>query len=401
MESLNKHCETPFVAKDKSKWYIQFWYKDSFGARKPYKKAYDLNKADYLKKVGNNLVEINKTERKSHAQNLVNSLKNSLLKQYFNPNTRLFESLDKADLPFIGYLKDFVNYNPRKKRSDNTKELYKSYNRVIEEFLTKRNLSAIALNKVTKELVSEFLLKVEDNGKTGHRDNYLRYLKGCFKYCVDYLEVLPKNPLQILNTINNQDSETNKAYPSELLELVLAESKKLDYHFYLLLRLIYYTLRRPSELLALQYKNFDFDKGTISFHSSIIKTNRTLSTRLPKHLLEELKNNIPRGVKRDDYFFGNVGRAGKKNEYIKSLFASCKTPFVHFQDKFKTIQKRLNLEKGYTLYSFKHSGIVYAIEEMQWSDYDIISYTGHTDTAILGRYSRDAKRPVKEHTGTI
>ncbi|WP_316785963.1 site-specific integrase [Pedobacter frigiditerrae] len=402
MESLNKHCENPFVAKDKAKWYIQFWYKDSFGARKPYKKAYDLNKSDYIKKVNGGDVEINKTERKTHAQSLLTSLKTKLSKEYFNPDTRLFESLDKSDLPFQNYLADFINYNPKKKRSESTKQIYLSYNNVMKDWLTIRGLENIQLNEVGQDLIVEFLNEIEGQGTTTtQRDNYLTYLKGCFKYCTEYLEVLDKNPLRKLNTINNTDSESNKAYPAELLETVLEEAKKMDYHFYMLMRLLYYTLRRPSELLKLTYKDFDFKNDTINFHGRITKTNRTLYTHLPKHIAKELKSLIPSDVKPTDFFFGNIGKIGKKGEHSKLLFAKHETPLSHFQDKFKTLFSRLGLDKGHTLYSMKHSGIVYCIEVMQWSDYDIIAYTGHKSTAILGRYSRDAKRPVREHTGVI
>lgn len=400
MEKLNEHVGKPFLAKNKTKWNIQFWYSDTIGTRKKYIRSYGLNSDQYLKKVKGVETEINKNERKVYANGLIIELSRTIQTHYFYPETKEFENHNKLDLPLKGYLKDYINYNPRKKRSDSTKNLYHTYNNVILNWLDEQGKQDIILRDFDRDLIVKFLSEKE-KGSATHRDHYLIYLKGFFKYLMDYLNILDKNPLIRLNKISNQDTKTNKAYPYELLSKVLESSKNLDMHLWYLMRLVYYTLRRPSELLQLQYRDFDFEKCTISFHSSIIKTNKTQFSILPKELMNEIKDNLGNEVKQDYYLFGNNGKS-KSNRYFKgNIFNKIKTPFTHFQDLFKVVKKRLKLEKGYTLYSMKHTGIVYCIEILKWDDQKIITNTGHTNPQILGRYSKDAKRDREVRPMTI
>lgn len=400
MTKLNEHVGKPFLAKNKTKWNIQFWYFDTIGNRKKYIRAYDLNTNEYLKKVKGVETEINKNERKAYANGLIAKISDLLKTRYFNPETREFENQNKQDLPLKGYLKDYINFNPRKKRSESTKNLYRTYNNVIIEWLNRQGKEDILLSDFDRDLIVKFLSEKE-KGSTAHRDHYLIYLKSFFNYLIDYLNILDKNPLIQLKPINNQDTKTNKAYPTELLQKVLESAKKLDIHLWYLMRLVYYTLRRPGELLKLQFRDFDFEKCTISFHSTQTKTNKTQYSILPKELMDEIKENLGNEVNPDYYLFGNNGK-GKNNRYIKDkIFNKNKTPFTHFQDLFKVVKNRIKLEKGYTLYSMKHTGIVYCIEELKWDDQKIITNTGHTNTQILGRYSRDAKREREVRPMTI
>lgn len=402
MKSLNSNCQSPFIVKDKTNWYIMFRYVDSIGKLRSYKKAFRLNKDTYLKKVNGIVKEINKKQRQVYADQLVENLIEELATKHFNVDTREFEITDKAELPFSKYLTDYINHTPAKKREQSTKDLYIAYNNVILQYLNSKGLSDIKLNEVTREFVSDFLATkdVENGGSTNHRDNYLRYLKGVFKFTVEYLEVLPKNPLNLLRTINNRDSKSNKAFSESMLIDFLENVKQKDYLYSLLLRMIYYTLRRPSELLKVQYKDVDFENGTIDFEADSIKTNNKLYAQLPQHLVDELKGLIPKVVRRGDYLFGNTGieeQATGKPKYSKKLFAPAPTPLHHFQ----SIQKTFKLEKGFTMYGMKHTGVKYMIEVSNWTDSEIIAYTGHSNTEILGRYARDAKRPKRQHTGTI
>lgn len=398
--NVNPHCNIPHIVKDGVRWNIRFYFTVD-GVKKAKKMADGLNDLEYLKKVNGKSVEYNKVERKVYANSLVAKYKARLKVDYFNPYTLEFETSDKSRLPFTKYLDDYLGYNPRKKRDESTLTIYKSYNNVIKAYLKEVGVPNISLKEINREFVERFLSTIEKKYSTRQRDHYLTHIKGVLKYCTDHLEVLSKQPIKTLHAINTASSKSNKAYPQELLEAVLNEARLLDVNFWLLLRMIYYTLRRPDELLKVQYKDFDFKKGTIDFDSDIIKTNKRMYSTLPDHLLNDLKGLIPIGVAPDDYLFGNMGKEGNSTRISKKLFGPLKTPLYHYQDRFKTIQKRLNLDKGYTIYSMKHTGVVYMVEVLKWSDKEIIAYTGHKDVKILETYSRDAKRERREHTGTI
>ncbi|KQN34429.1 hypothetical protein ASE92_12585 [Pedobacter sp. Leaf41] len=399
---LNPHCNIPFLSKEKHRWCIRFYYHVD-GARRSKKQHFDLNSSRYIQKTSTQYKEINKIERKAYAEILLSQVKESLRLDYFNPYTLEFECSDLSEKPFLEYLDKFIDHNPHLERSDSTKRLYRSYNSIIKAYFIKKGYSSIKLNQVTRKHIETFLIdRKSDSGSTVQRDNYVTYLRSFFNYCVDYEELLPKNPLKLLHRINANTSKTNKAYPRELLVKVFEEAEKLDECFFLLLKLIYYTLRRPQELLNVRYRDIDFQARTIDFDSDIIKTNKKQYSKVRQELLGRIMSGIPKGTKPNHFLFGTVNEKVTKTEHrVKSIFGAFQTPLHHFQDKFKTLKQRLGLEDGYTLYSMKHSGVVYLIEVAKWTDKQIMDYTGHTNVAILGRYARDAKRSREDHPDTI
>jgi integrase len=400
LADINPHCESPHLLKEGVNWNIRFWYKYN-GRRLSKKMASGLNGSDYIHKVKGIKVEIRKTERKAYAKILISTIEDKLKKLYFDPITKEFEDLDKADLPFSKYLDEYIDYTPKKKRSESTKDIYRSYNNVIKAYLNEHETPNLKLKEFNREKVERFLSSIEKKNSTGQRDNYLVYLKGVFKYCTEYLEILDRNPIKLIHTINTETSVSNRSYDENLRGLVFAEAKKMDIHFWLLLRMLFHTLRRPDELLKLRKKDFNLKQGLVSFNSGIIKTNKTEYSTLSPNLLNDINSLITDDMKADYFFLGSDERIGKNARYIKHVYGFNKTPYDHFQDKFKILKKKLNLPDGYTIYGFKHSGINYLIEVEKFSDSEIIQTTGHTNTAILGRYAREAKRERRERKDNV
>ena len=396
---VNPHCEKPSLVIEGSRWYIRFMFKDENG-RRPMKITGNLNKKDFLELINGKHVEINKKARKVYAEDLLREINALLSTKHFNTDLRKFQSLDKSESKFITYLDDYLNYTPTKERRASTIKIYTSYNNVIKQYLKDNNASDISLKDVDRLFVERFLNNVRTNSSAAQRDNYYIYLNGVFKYCVDDLEVLDKNPLRKLHKINKTETDTNKRYNDDMLDAVLSEARKLDILFWIFLRLMLYSLRRPTELMRLQYKDFNLTKGIVSFDSAIIKTNRKLYTSLKQDFISELKELIPKDVEPMHYLFGSYEESARASHRIKALFAAYPTPFHHFQDKFKTIKKRLNLPDGYTIYSMKHTSAS-QLKEMGWSDEEIITFTGHTNTSILGRYTREAILPRREDPRTF
>jgi integrase len=407
-ENLNNHVENPFIGKDGARWYIQFWYKNSEKKRKPFKKAFDLNKSQYLKKVKGVDVEINKVDRKLQAQAYIDGIVDRLKTHYFNPETGEFENRDKSSLPLMKYFDDYINDNSKYEKSDGTKTTYRAYNNTLRTFLeTSKSYSIdLALKDADQHFIQNFLTYIEKKDSIAHRDNLLMYSKAVFNHLKKHLEIIQTNPAEKFKAINKFESESNKAMSLAELKSLLEEANKLDFHFYLLLKLVFYTLRRPDELLKLRYENFDFDRCQLVFTDKIIKTNKTQYSTIPASLMAEIQSTIPSGVKYEDFFLGNIGKHRDNNrqgkpEYKKFTFAAEKTPYHHFGTKFETIRNRMKLAKGYTLYGMKHSGIDYLIEEHNWSNSQIRSYTGHTSDKMVERYARSARRAVTPHPAEI
>ncbi|MGM9476509.1 tyrosine-type recombinase/integrase [Pedobacter sp. GSP4] len=396
---INPHCSEPKLLKDKFRWSIRFYFKVE-GETKTRKKDYGLNGSEFLKKDKGVIKAVNKSDRIMYAAELLKAEIIRLNSMYFNPFTKEFESLDKSDQSFISLLADYLDYSPNKVRRESTKAIYKSYNNRIKDVLAELGSQDAALNEVDRSVVEALLAKIQSKSSKAQRDHYLRYLKGFFTYCVDHLEIITKSPIKTLKNINNEDTQTNKAYSSELQQKVLDEAKRLDPHFHLLLRLLIITLRRPDELLRLQLKDFDFKTGSVTFSRDKIKTDRAQIAFLSEDLVAELKCMMDGKYAQTDYFLGHAVKESKARTE-KSIFAPVKTSFVHFQDKFKTVQKRLGLEKGYTIYSFKHTSINNLIDKHGWSKEKVIKLTGHTNTSILDTYTKDGKRERIEYPDII
>lgn len=410
VKNLNEHCEKPFIAKDKTKWYIQFWYKDGDGLRKKYKKALELNSDEFLKKTKDGEIEINKTDRKALAQELVIGMIEKLKSQYFNPNTRKFEITDKAELPLIKFFDDYIDNNSKYEKSEGTKVTYRAHNNTLRTFLNLEDGKykiTIPLKAADHHFIGDFLTYIENKDSIAHRDNLLMYSRAVFNYCIEHLELMKINPTKKFGYINKFESEKNVALSLDGAKILLEAAKKLDFHFYLLLKLMFYTLRRPDELLKLKYENFDFDKTEqqLKFTDKIIKTNKTQYSSLPPELMQEIKENIPANVQPDWYFMGNIGKDENvkgKAPYIKLMFAPAKTPYHHFNQKFDTTRKRLKWENiGVTLYGMKHTGVKYLMEEHSWTNQQIRDYTGHATDKMLARYARSARRKVTPHPAEL
>jgi integrase len=409
VEIINQHVETPFIAKDGVKWYIKFYYKDAEKKRKPFKKVFDLNKSAYLKKVKGVDVEINKVDRKLQAQGYIDGLVERLKTHYFNPETGTFETLDKSSLPLMNYFDDYIDDNSKYAKGEGTKTTYRAYNNTLRSFLESdenKYKSDIAIKDADQHFMQDFLSYIEVKDSIAHRDNLLMYTKAVFNHVKKHLEIIETNPAEKFKAINKFESESNKAMNMVEIKALLIAAKDLDIHFNILLRLVFYTLKRPDAILNLRFENFDFEGCHIKFPDKINKTNKKEYSTIPENLMQEIKSMIPENVKPDAFFMGNIGKfTGERNrgkpEYSKRMFAEFKTPYHHFGTKFETVFNRLKLAKGYTLYGMKHSGIVYLIEEHQWSNRQIMDYTGHKNERMIERYARSARRVVTPHPADI
>lgn len=399
---LNPHCETPFINKDGVKWYIQFWYKNSIGKRLPFKKAYQLNKQQYLEKRKDIVVEINKTERKHYASELILQLREELSIKHFNAELGCFEHVDKTELPFASFLDDYIEFSKNDNGTeDSSIKVYASRVNVIKEYLTEIGQHNIPLKDVTKEFVEKFLVHTSQNSSTANRDNYCIFIKAVFNYLVDQVNILPKSPIKVIKAkITKKPSERHKPYTIELLKQVLANQKSLSVEFYLLQLFQYYTLSRPSELLCLQLSQFDFENNRIIFSDT--KTNVRKDSKVSKEAMKYLKSLIPDNTPLEYYFLGNAGKKSnsKKGQFHFRVFGEYQNVLDPYQTKFQTIRKQMELDPNHTIYSMKHSGVVHLLEA-DWSIKEIMDYTGHKNESTLGIYAREYKPKQRERLDDV
>jgi integrase len=384
MEFINNpHCNKPFLAIDGNNWYIQFWYKVD-GKRLPKKEAFNLNSDEFRVKSKGKITEINKVKRKEYVDIYLEKLTDLLKSRYFNPYTKQFVILDESEKPLIYFIEKFLN-NPYLTKEVSTLKTYTSYFEVFKKFLLENNLSEITLKEVGKNLVNDYLSQFKT---ATHSNGNLRFLKAVLNYCVNDLEVIPTSPLKSIKPQPVPDSDSNKPYSQEEFRKLLTVAKSIDNEFYLLLLMQYYTLRRPTEILKLQFKDFDFNTNSVYFSGKISKTKKRQTAILPPFFMDLIKSQVPEDVKPNHYFLGTVKQ--KNGHHTLKVFNESPITTMYFQDKFKTKAIQNLIKKGQTMYSVKHSGVIY-LKEKGYSNQQIMGITGHAKESTLGIYAREYK----------
>jgi integrase len=388
MEFINNpHCNKPFLAKDGTNWYIQFWY-NSDGKRSPKKFAYSLNSDEFRPKIKGRFVEVNKAERKKMVDIYLAETTRLLKTQYFNPVTKKFEILDEAENSFISFIERFIS-NPHSTKEPSTIRTYNSYLKIFTEYLIGQNLIGMTLKEVTKPIINKYLIQFKT---ATHSNGNLRFLKAVLNYCVDTLEVIPQSPLKNIKHKAVTDSDSNKPYTPDEFQRLLSVAKSIDNEFYILLLFQYYSLRRPTEILKLQYKDFDFANNSVYFSGNITKTNKRQTAILPEFFMNLIRNQVPANTQPDSYFLGTVKE--KNGRHHLKVFNVKPITLMYFQDKFKTKAIQDIVKEGQTIYSTKHSGVIY-LKTKGYDNSQIMALTGHTNEASLGVYAREYKaKPI-------
>jgi integrase len=144
-----------------------------------------------------------------------------------------------------------------------------------------------------------------------------------------------------------QQSTRNIAFTKadqEVLEKYLLEQ---NYPLYLFTRYMYYAFVRPRELRFLRVKHVQVDNLTITVPGEIAKNRKTETVAIikPLKVLVDL-----RGYEGNYYLFGTGLRPAKRT-------CSENTPLTWHTDALKACGLH---GKGYTLYSWKHTGAVNA-----------------------------------------
>jgi len=382
MEFINNpHCNKPFLAKEDTNWYIQFWYK--FDGKRSIKKfAFNLNSDEFRVKTKGKVTEVNKVDRKKFADTYLNEVNGLLKSHYFNPITKRFDTLDEADKTLVYFIEKYLS-NPYVTVEASTLKTYTSYFNVFKEYLTANNLINLTLKEVTKALINNFLVQFKT---PNHSNGNLRFLKAVFNYCVKDLEVIPLSPIKNIRYQEVTDSDSNKPYTTDEFKQLLTVAKNIDNEFYILLLVQFYTLRRPTEILKLRYKDFDFTNDTVYFSGKIAKTNKRQTATLPKFLMDLIAGQVSADVKPNHHFLGSV--KGENGWHELQIFNINPITIGYFQDKFKTKAIQDLIKKGQTLYSVKHSGVI-SLKEQGYSNQQIMALTGHTNESSLGTYARE------------
>jgi integrase len=220
------------------------------------------------------------------------------------------------------------------------------------------------LSSITRADIENFLLriKVENDHRNTTYNNYLRYTKTFFNFCVDmgYVEQSPIRKSKWLK----EEIKSHRYFSDDQWNKIRekASAELLDF-----IEFLYNTGTRPTDARLAKWKQLLSDRFRVN-----AETTKTDKDRfVPLSVTYAAKLNAQ---KRDpeEYIFG-----GKHPKGIN-----------HYGYQFTKLRRSLKFEEGYTLYGVKHTRIVHLA--LQGADpYDIMNFIGHTSLETTMKYLRN------------
>ncbi len=251
---------------------------------------------------------------------------------------------------------------------------YKSKLRIFGIFLTGQGLDKSNVRFFNNNTIKEFnaWLRKSRNLEGKGINEYNEALHRFFRYLAEELKYITINPtvgIRHFKETNQPHLAFNDVYIKKLRELVENEDK----YIWLMCRMIFSCFTRPKELRLLQIKHFNWADGTIKLPAEISKNNKTRIITIPDYmltiLLENKVNTFP-----DEYYFMSLHKQpGERPVHKNWLYRKMKRYFVE-----------LKFPKGYTLYSFKHTGV----QKLARADVNLLYIQGQ-----LGHSSLDEMYP--------
>lgn len=256
----------------------------------------------------------------------------------FNPNTQSF-------LDVIDYVLDFK-----------IKEVSKnSYNNFIylQRYLQKEFKALNAENMKFKDVDHVFLLKMFQNtlsSKSWSKATYNTYLKN-LRTIYNFLstnfgEIIKVNVMDKLKKMKETKGLKHKPFSLDQLAALKKHLEETEQDRLLMfVQTIFYTFVRPGELLNLKVKHIE--ENRLYIPPEISKNSIGDYVTIPNSLFAIYEKLNIKSYDPEFYIFSK----GEKPSTVKA-------GKNYYYQQIKKVYELLNIPEGYTMYSFKHSGVI-------------------------------------------
>lgn len=313
-------------------WYIYYSVQDpSTGRMVRFKFSKGLNSLKTIK------------ERRAYAAMVMREI-SLRLSQGWNP---LYKENERREEK--GVLKDTVSGFLSIKKSTLRKRSHQSYLYAwhgFERWLTKNHPEVFFIQDLSGLVARSYIDHLSGQGYSGKTINLNRdFLYGLFQMAVER-EMISKNPFKGIAAVPESGNK-NRAFTREEMEKIWSEVTHGQKVF---TRMIFYCYIRPIEILRLKVGDVNLKDGVIIISGDQSKNRKTQSVVIPQAYAQELSDYIG-GASSDFYLFG-------------FKWKPCGKPMSrnHVSLKLNAVIHGLGFGSDYTLYSFKHSGVVAAYQ---------------------------------------
>jgi integrase len=260
---------------------------------------------------------------------------------------------------------------------------YKSYLKNLKLWIDEYNsksgeVTYNYIDQVSAAVIEEYL-DSKSNWRARTYNNNLKGLITTFTY-LHKKKKIEINPLiNLAIEIRPSRAEKNKYYSKALRLYIQPELDKKPY-LDCFIKWIYYSCGRISELQGLKVGNIDCDLKKIIVPAEIGKTGAYVGNRtipICEELFEIIQEMRITSYPNEYYLFSKDRRPGPNP-----------VPDDYFRDLYLPIKRQLDLDKNYTMYSFKHTRVVDLLAA-GYSSQLVMFLTGHTDWASFQKYCRE------------
>ena len=279
--------------KDGRSYYFKCYYNDIYGNRKQYKsKLYKLS-----------------SDAKAAEREFINKVNIS--------------DISNNKIDFIDVYKEWLQYKQSQVKSTTFYSVVKRSECHIVPFFKNYKLHSIKINIIN--IWKDYIFKL--NISTGHKNTLIRTLKEILIYARDNYEYDPKivNKIQLYkleNVIATTDAEFNFWTYEEFKKFIQVVDNIL---YYTIFNFLYYTGLRSGEMIALTWKDINFDKKQVrvnkTYTDKVLKGTSRITTPktnnsiryvdIDDNLLQLLKRHKEEekkiyGFNEEMFVFGNV-----------------------------------------------------------------------------------------------
>ncbi len=215
------------------------------------------------------------------------------------------------------------------------KRFYTTHVRVFLKWLNAKPQSCNVYN--AKEFLKHLANKGRSNTTINHYRNTLRTL---YAQVVDEGK-MKENPFAKIKKLP-ESRQSQRAFTPAQVERIKQHLMKHDRELWMVCQWIFYCFIRPNELKQLKVKDIDFYNMTITIPGSISKNRKTQTVVIPEPFYADV--NMLAKFHPERYIIGN---------------GSEQVGDTNLGERFRKVCSELYFPKGYSLYSFKHTGAMW------------------------------------------
>lgn len=249
-------------------------------------------------------------------------------------------------------LSDAIDLVLVQKRGEKIKSIrnYEIALRVFKEWASLIGIQNLSIDSIKRDHITAFMEYISAERDVAGRayNNYLRHIRHLFKVLIDR-EIILRNPADKIN-YRNQTVGRNLAYTvDQQTELIKFMTDKYP-NILAFCQVMYYTLMRTGEITNMQaWWIGAYDKNKIYLPKEFSKNGDERHITIPPQLEKIIAKMGWRNLPPDTYLFSSGFRHGTKKMQSR----------MHANKYRRWVLDKLAFSKDYTMYSWKHTGVVF------------------------------------------